>query len=105
MAQSSQTEIIELKSGDSTVINLKGLASAGYEWTCDSGNNEIISIRKDFVMEKPNSPVPTSASAAEVFTIKALKKGTIVLHFSQSRSWEKNVPPVNTKTMEIRISD
>ena len=95
---------IKLKTGTSTTIMLKGLASAGYEWKYAIDNNkDCIKISKEFVLKEKLTQKNVGASADEVFTITARKKGTVIIYFFQQRSWEKNIRPVNEKKVKINI--
>jgi predicted secreted protein len=98
------TEEITLKKGISTTIKLKGSATAGYAWnyTIDD-NKDYIRVTKEFVLPEKLTPGKMGASADEVFTITAQKKGTVHIYFYQQRSWEKNMDPVNEKKVKIII--
>ena len=98
------TEEIKLKTGETTTINLKGLATAGYQWnyTID-GNKNLVTISKDYALTDNVNRKPVGASADEVFTITAVKPGTVNVYFFQSRSWEKNANPKNKKRIHIII--
>ena len=93
---------IKLKPGESTVIKLKGLATAGFEWNYATDNKDCIKVTREFSLSESGSK-QAGASANEIFTIVAQKKGTVNIHFSQQRGWEKNVPPVNEKKVKIII--
>ncbi len=45
---SDNTEEIKLKTGEATSINLKGLATAGYQWnyTIDGNKDLVINIKR-----------------------------------------------------------
>ena len=43
------------------------------------------------------------ASANEVFTVTAQKKGIVNIDFFQLRSWEKKTDPVNEKKVTVII--
>ena len=101
---SSMTDEIKLKTGTSTTVNLKGSATAGYEWNYAIDDNEdCIKVSKEFVLPEKLTPKNMGASADEVFTITAIKKGRVNIHFSQQRSWEKNIDAVNEKKIKIII--
>ena len=94
------TEEIQMKTGESTTVKLKGLATAGYQWSfVINGSTDLVTISKDFVLPEKNA----GASADEVFTIKANKKGTADIYFVQKRNWEKNTNPANEKKIKIVI--
>jgi len=97
-------EEIKLKQGESTEIQLKGLATAGYVWnyTTDADKN-VITVSKDFAISKKLTQKNVGASADEVFKITANEKGIVYVTFFQKRSWEKNTDPINTKTVKLII--
>jgi len=101
---SDETEEITLKKGESTEIQLKGLATAGYIWnyTTDADKNAI-TVSKDFVVSNKLKQKNAGASADEVFKITANEKGVMYINFFQKRSWEKNTDPINTKTIKLTI--
>lgn len=96
-------DVIKLKNGESTSITLKGLATAGFEWNYTTDNKDCIKVSREFVLPKNTNSKIIGASANEIFTIKAQKKGTVTISFVQQRSWEKNVDPVNQKKVKIVI--
>jgi predicted secreted protein len=82
---------IKLRAGESTVIKLKGLATAGFEWNYTTDNKDCIKVSREFSVPGSGSQ-KMGESANEIFTILAQKKGIVNIHFSQSRSWEKTAP-------------
>jgi predicted secreted protein len=97
-------EEMKLQTGHSTVIKLKGLATAGYEWNYTiEGNKGLVTISKDFVLKEKLTQKNMGASADEVFTVTAIKKGIVNINFFQKRSWETNVEPVNEKKIKLII--
>ena len=97
-------EQINLKAGESTTINLKGLATAGYVWNYAIDDNEdLVAISKDFVLSEKLTQKNMGKSADEVFTIKANNKGIVNITFFQKRGWETNVQAINEKKVKIVI--
>jgi predicted secreted protein len=95
---------IKLKTGTSTTITLKGLATAGYVWNYTTDDhNDCIKISKEFVLPGKLSQRNMGTSADEVFTITAQKKGIVPIDFFQLRSWEKKTDPVNEKKVTVII--
>ncbi|MEP6926483.1 MAG: protease inhibitor I42 family protein [Ginsengibacter sp.] len=95
---------IKLKTGESTTIKLKGLATSGYEWNYSIDNNkDCIKVSKEFMPPDKSIKKNIGASSDEVFTITAQKKGTANINFFQQRSWEKNIDPVHEKKVKIII--
>jgi predicted secreted protein len=91
---------IHLKTGESTTVQLKGLATAGYQWNYVTDDNKnLVSISKDYL----STPKAIGASADEVFTITANNKGIVNISFFQKRNWEKNSNAANEKKIVITI--
>jgi predicted secreted protein len=99
-------EIVKLKKGKTFVLQLKGLASAGYTWQYTADREEIIVVEVEYKLAAPLTQKNAGASANEIFTITALEKGDTIIHFTQVRSWEdKKIPPVDEKTIKLIITD
>lgn len=97
-------EQVKLNVGESTNVQLKGLASAGYVWNYKIDNNQdCLNISKNYVNDGKTSQAKMGTSSDEVFTIKAIKKGNVNIKFLQSRSWEPNEDPVKEKNIMIII--
>jgi predicted secreted protein len=95
---------IKLKEGESTTITLKGLATAGYVWNYTlPDNTDCIKISKEFGKPEKKTQKKMGAGVDEVFTITAKKKGIVPVHFTQQRSWEKNIDPVHEKKVTIIV--
>jgi predicted secreted protein len=95
---------IKLRVGETTIVQLKGLGTAGYQWTYSVNNNKsLVTISKDFILTDNTSRKNAGQSAEEAFIIKANKKGVVLITFLQQRSWEKNVDPVSQKKIKIVI--
>ena len=93
-------EEINLKTGESTTIQLKGLATAGYVWNYVTDDNKnLVSISKDYL----SAPKTMGASADELFIITAKGKGTVNINFFQKRNWEKTSDAANEKKIKITI--
>lgn len=98
------TEEIKLKKEESVTISLKGLSTAGYEWSYKiSGDKDCIKISKDFDVSEKSVRKNSGSSADEIYQIKAKKTGTANIHFTQQRNWEKNAEPADEKKIKIII--
>lgn len=95
---------IKLKVGESASLPFTSLATAGYEWnyTIDE-NSDYVALEKDF-LQKEFSKKYIGASADEVFTITAKKKGVTNITFSQRRSWEKEATPYKKQIVKVTIA-
>ena len=96
-------ENLQLKRGESQVLQLKGLATSGYEWIYTVDNEKIISIKKEYVPTAETEKKLAGANASESFTITGLQRGITKLYFKQIRSWEPT-NPVNEKQLIVTVS-
>ena len=93
-------EEIHLKTGETTTVQLKGLATAGYQWNYLSDDNKnLVSISKDYLSVQKT----IGASADELYTITANNEGIVNISFFQKRNWEKNNNAANEKKIKITI--
>jgi predicted secreted protein len=96
---------IVLKKGEQTEVRLKSSAAGGYDWQVQVDNDKLVAITKTFEAAGSNAPVLPGQSAEEVFGIKALDTGRVVLHFTQQRNWEEGVLPRKEERVIIEISE
>jgi len=93
---------LEIKIGETTFIKLESLAASGYLWDYTVNDNSIIHLEKK--ANEFKTPPAAGFSGMEVFAIKALKKGTAKILFSQSRKWDNNTEPVKSRYFNIIVS-
>ena len=99
---------IELKVGETYRLRLASLGTAGYVWTYEiQGNRNLVDVseaRADEVQPIDERGTPlVGASVDKVFTLQALETGSVTIHFTQSRPWEKDKPPLKEHYLEIFI--
>ena len=96
---------IELKPSETYTLMLPGLGTAGYLWTyAIEGKSNLVDISKttaDSTQPTDEFGMPiVGSSVDEVFTVQALEPGRVTIHFTQSRPWEKNKPPLKQHNLE-----
>jgi predicted secreted protein len=100
---SEQESRVTLKVGEEHQIRLAGLATAGYQWSCEvEGTREAVEVKKSW------GPTPdrlVGESADEIFTVTALRPGRAVLRFEQRRRWEQGSPPVHRAIVHVDVID
>ena len=84
-------ETINMKAGDIRNIQLKSLATSGYQWTFSIDKDEVVAIR-DIAGKTDSQDLKPGQNTDQIFEAKALTSGTAHIHFSQQRSWEKGDP-------------
>jgi len=94
----NSVETLNLSVGDRQIIRLTGRGTAGYAWTAQVDDSRIASVSSAGTAAReapPGSPAPGfSASRDELFEVLGLAPGSTTIHFSLSRPWEKNKPPI-----------
>jgi predicted secreted protein len=95
---------LTLRVGEEHELGLTGLATAGYQWSCDvEGTRDALAVSKlPGARDRPD-PSEVGTSADEVFRITALRPGAATLRFEQRRRWEKDTPPLNTHVVDVEV--
>lgn len=99
---SASSQSITVKKDRNFVIDLKSNPTTGYSWAL------LKNIDKRFVRIMGSKYIPyktgfTGSGGKEIWTFKALSKGKTSLVFGYKRSWEKDIPPIETKKFIIDI--
>jgi predicted secreted protein len=96
---------LTLKVGEEHEVRLSALATAGYHWTCElEGAKDAVAVSRQWASpEDRPDPSDVGTSAEEIFTITALRPGTVTLRFTQRRRWETDTPPLNSFVMGVDV--
>ena len=97
------SQTVQLKLHEHFTLTLKGRSAAGYQWTPATDKENIISINKKIAAQNKDPQKLIGASSDEVFTITALQKGKVTVHFKQLRVWEAGSKPVEEKILVLVI--
>ena len=93
-----------INTGESFEINLEGKGTAGYEWQYKTNRKEIIEVEQKKQPLKRSRSILPGSSTDEIFTITALKKGIVTLHFYLIRTWEDDsVEPKDERKIKIQV--
>jgi len=97
---------LELEPGEEREIPLTGLGTAGYTWEHElEGDSEAIEVTwRRGVPPGVEPPMPVGASAPEVATIRALRKGHATVHLVHRRPWEKDRPPRRSHKLDVSVT-
>ena len=100
---------IELRVGETHVVTLGGLASAGYAWSATvEGPQGIVSVAQDSV-EGPapaapgGGPSPGSFSRDYAYRIAALKAGATRVRFALRRPFEQGKAPLREVVVDVHV--
>jgi inhibitor of cysteine peptidase len=94
---------VEISVGESLVVTLASNATTGYSWS-------VIGISDDSVLQKSGNqytaPQTTllGAGGQEVWTFKALKKGTTTMSMGYSRPWGIGTLPIETFSLTVVVN-
>lgn len=90
--------------GDSIVIHLPANPSTGYDWSYSASKPGLIRREGDVLREgKGNAKGMVGAPINEVWKLKAVRPGTLVITFTYARPWEKGIPPVKNLSWPVKI--
>ena len=97
-------EIKTVHTNESFDFILKGRGAAGYEWQYEVNPKEIVSIAQNKTSPQNNTPPIPGSSSDEIFTIKALKKGEVIIRFYLVRTWEdESILPKEEKELKVKV--
>lgn len=90
-----------IKVGESITHELDGNPTTGYTWQYKAENPEIVKISEEIVSENKNGMVGTPSKFK--YKIEGVKRGSTQILFTYQRSWEKDVAPAQTDTLNINV--
>lgn len=96
-SQATQAKINQM-----IVINLTSNPSTGFSWQLADSYNKAVVTKESNTFTKNNSDA-IGAPGTEVWTFKAVGKGSTTLDFSYLKSWEPNTAPAQTKQINITV--
>ena len=94
---------LDLKVGDNFVIRLKSNPTTGYSWSyVDDESGIVKKVSNEYERDQANGNL-VGSGGIEVWTFKAIKKGSLILKFQYARPWEKDVPPIEETNYQITV--
>jgi len=95
---------IELTNGQTFNVTLETNPSTGYSWEVVELNNSIIKKIGEAVSEPNNTEKNmVGAPVMHTFQFEVINTGQTTLKIVYRRSWEKDVAPVNTFSVELFV--
>lgn len=83
-------------------LELEANATTGYSWSYSVDKEGIVEFVKDeYISNETNELV--GVGGKQIYEIKGLKKGKVVIKFEYKRSWEENIDPIETKTITLMV--
>jgi len=96
--------IIESKVGKNVQVKLVSNPTTGYSWKIESISPKDI-VRSIGSRYEPSEKELTGSGGVEVWTFRAVKKGSVQVRFVYQRPWEKGIPPIEVRTIKIKVHD
>ena len=91
-----------LNAGKTFLVKLEGNPSTGYTWETQDLDTTILEQVGEAAFESSN-PSLVGAGGTLTLTFKALKPGITTLTLFYHRSWEADVPPAETFTLQVTV--
>lgn len=95
---------LDLRVGARAVVRLPWSPGTGYDWVLAKGDSVHLPQDGEAASEPNPQPMP-GAPEVRIFRFRAAKAGTAALEFHSRRVWEKDVPPVSTFRVQVRIAE
>ena len=98
---SSDRDVI-VSEGSTFEVVLGGHAGTGYSWTVDGAYAPTVELLRREPRDSAEHPggVP-GAGEPQTFVFLARRSGTVTLHFTYARPWEKSPLPARTYRVQV----
>ena len=95
---------VTLAPGEKLEVSLNATSGTGYLWQIAGSNPAVLNPLGlgDFEMPKD---APPGAMGTQVFHFEAMAPGTAKLEMAYLRPWEKNLAPVRTWSISVRVQN
>ena len=101
--QTAFAAAIATKAGKTFNITLASNPTTGYSWRIDGSFDKSIVKLLGSKYERPKTSL-IGAGGREIWRFKALKPGKTAIKLKYVRPWEKNTPPAERRSFEVKIS-
>lgn len=85
-------ETLTLKPGESHLIRLPGLGSAGYQWMLEAADPKVAAV-EEIVYSKEEVAAPVVGSLDQRFKLTAMGPGHTLVRFTQRRRFQPSSEP------------
>ena len=96
---------IEISAGNSLTVTLDSNPTTGFSWALKAIGNESVleQAGHEFKAAPASNPPLLGAGGKEIWTFKALNKGSSTISMEYVRSWEQNVEPQDTFALTVVV--
>ncbi|BBB49467.1 protease inhibitor I42 family protein [Pelolinea submarina] len=99
LTEEDSGKIIEVKTGETFIVSLKGNITTGYNWSIAELDDQYLQQQGEAGYESDSDLIGAGGTAT--YTFKALKAGQTTLKLVYNRPFEPDNPP--EKTFEISV--
>jgi inhibitor of cysteine peptidase len=93
---------IEVEVGQEFVIALESSPTTGYRWQfIDPLDGEILELMRSEYRGPEDGRI--GAGGEEVLTFRAISQGQTRISLGYRRPWERDVPPLKTRTFDVVV--
>jgi len=94
---------VEVAVGGSVIVTLESNASTGFQWVLVSIGDETVLEKVANTYESPEDTDMVGAPGKEIWTFKALKKGTSTISMEYSQPWENGTKAAETFNLIVVV--
>ena len=95
---------VKVNTGDSVIVTLCSNPTTGFQWSESAQiSDQTILQQTGHRFEGPEAENIIGGAGKEIWTFKALKKGTSTISMEYSRPWEQGVEPAKTFTLTVIV--
>lgn len=96
-------ETVNLKPGESHIIALRGLGSAGYQWMVQAIDPQIARV-EEILHSREELTGPIAGSLGQNFKLTAIAPGGTLVRFAQRRGFEQTAKPYAIHEINLVVS-
>ncbi len=101
ITESDNGQTIDLKQGDTLSLSIDGNPTTGYQWEVEEVDSSILALKGDPKFISSSSSV--GAGGNYIFNFTATAPGTTNLKLIYYRSFEKDIPPIDTFVVTVTV--
>ena len=94
---------VEVAVGGSVTVTLDSNASTGFQWVLVSISDETVLEKVANTYEAPEDTGMVGSPGKEIWTFKALKKGTSTISMEYSQPWENGTKAAETFDLIVAV--
>lgn len=96
---------VELRKGQTLVFTLESNPTTGYQWEVIENDESVLQQKgeAEFKSSDTSNPPASGKGGTETFRFDAQNAGNVTLKLVYHRSWEKEVEPLKTFTLQVKV--